>query len=349
MELLYKLTLLVIPCQEAKIMKKVVISRHGAPEALKVVEAAVPTPRAGEALVRVRAAGVAWADTMARRGQYPTQNKIPYAPGYDVVGTVEALGEGVSSVSLGQSVAALLPQMGGYAEFVSIPAGWLVPVPAGLAPAEAVSVILNGLTAYAALHRVAKVRAGEKILVTSAAGGLGTLLIQLAKLAGLEVYGSASTGKLGLVSTLGATPIDYRAGDVAAQVQQLSGGVEVIIDTVGGSPSGLKALRNGGRLVAVGSLSFKDKSPLQMLGSLIGTGLQAAQNPGKKMLYFGSLPPFAEKNLQWYRETLDLLLGLAAEKKLKVILGQRLPLSEAAQAHALLEAGAVSGKIVLEV
>jgi NADPH:quinone reductase-like Zn-dependent oxidoreductase len=330
-------------------MRKVVITRHGTPEVLQVIEAAFPAPTRGEVLVKVSAAGLAWADTMARHGQYPTKNKIPYAPGYDIVGSVEALGTGVSSVRVGQCVAALLPEMGGYAEYVCVPEWLVIPVPAGLDPAEAVSVILNGLTAYAALHRVAKIRAGEKILVTSAAGGLGTLLVQLAKQAGLEVYGTASTGKLALVRELGATPIDYKTEAVAARVHQLAGGVEVVIDTVGGSPTTLEALRNGGRLVSVGSLSLKDKHPLQMLGSLVGTVSQTVRNPGKKMIFFGSLPPLVEKNPLWYRETLSLLLDLAAEKKLQVVIGRRLPLAQAAQGHALLEAGAVSGKIVLEI
>ncbi len=330
-------------------MKKVVITNHGAPEVLQIIEVPIPEPRAGEVRIKVIVTDIAWADTMARRGEYPTKNKIPYAPGYDVIGLVDKVGDGAIAI-VGQRVAALMLNMGGYAEYVCVSQQFLVPVPDGLDSAEAVGVILNGLTAYAALHRVAKIKAGEKILITSAAGGVGTMLIQLARLVGLEVYGSASTEKLALVKELGATPINYKTEDIAARTCQLSGGgVDVVVDLAGGSPAALNALRNGGRLTSVGSLSLKDKSPLQMLGALLGTITQSLRNPKKKMEFFGSLPPMVEKNPKWYRETLSLLFELVAVKKLVVVIAKRLPLTEAAQGHSLLESGAISGKIVLEV
>ncbi|MFN8382036.1 MAG: medium chain dehydrogenase/reductase family protein [Anaerolineales bacterium] len=330
-------------------MKKVVITKHGAPEMLQVIEVPLPEPKAGEVRVKVIVTDIAWADTMARRGQYPTKNKIPYAPGYDIVGIVEKVGDG-ATLSVGQRVAALMPNMGGYAEYICVPEHFLVPVPEGLDSAESVSVVLNGLTAYAALHRIAKIKAGEKILITGAAGGLGTMLIQLAKLAGLEVYGSTSTGKLNLVRELGVMPLDYKADDVAEKVRQLSGGgVDVVIDLVGEASEALNALRNGGRLTFVGSLSLKDKNPIQMLGGLLSTVIQSIRNPKKKIVYLGSLPPMVEKDPEWYRKTLELLFNLVAEKKLKVVIAKRMPLTEAAQGHAILESGAVSGKIVLDV
>jgi NADPH:quinone reductase-like Zn-dependent oxidoreductase len=330
-------------------MKKVVITKHGAPEVLQVVEAPIPEPKENEARIKVIVTDIAWADTLARGGQYPTKNKIPYAPGYDIVGVVGKVGESISSAMLGQRVAALLPQMGGYAEYVCVPQQLLVPVPSQLDSAEAVGVILNGLTAYAALHNVAKIKAGEKILITGAAGGLGTMLIQLAHLAGLEVYGSASSGKLTLVQELSATPINYKTEDVAAQVRQLSGGgVDVVIDLAGESSVALNSLRDGGRIISVGSLSFKNKSPIQMLAGLFTTVYRSLTNPKKKIRIFGSLPPMAEKDPDWYRATLSMLFNLVAEKKLKVIIGKRLPLTEAAQGHALLESGTISGKIILE-
>lgn len=330
-------------------MKKVVITQHGAPEVLQVIEAPIPEPKAGEVRIKVIATDIAWADTMARRGQYPTKNKIPYAPGYDVVGVVDKVGDG-SIARVGQRVAALMLNMGGYAEYVCVPQQFLVPIPDGLDSSEAVSVILNGLTAYAVLYRVAKIKAGEKILITGAAGGLGSMLIQLAKLAELEVYGSASTEKLTLVKELGATPIDYKTEDVAEKTRQFSGGgMDVVIDLVGGSPAALNALRNGGRLTSVGSLSLKDKSPLQTLGGLLGTVIQSIRNPKKKMQFFGSLPPMVKTNPEWYHETLCLLFELVAEKKIQVVIAKRLPLTETAQGHTLLESGAISGKIVLDV
>jgi NADPH2:quinone reductase len=331
-------------------MKKVVITKHGTPESMQVIEAPMPEPKAGEVRIKVIVTDIAWADTMARRGEYPTQNKIPYAPGYDIVGIVDKVNECVASVKIGQRVAALMLNMGGYAEYVCVPQQFIVPVPEGLDSDEAVSVILNGLTAYTALHRMAKIKTGEKILITSAAGGVGTMLVQLAKLAGLDVYGSASTGKLALVKELGATPLDYTTENVAEHVYQLSSvGVDVAIDLAGGSPSALNALRNGGRLISVGSLSLRNKNPIQMLAGIFGMIIQAIKNPKKKMEFLGSLPPLVEKSPEWYRETLSLLFDLVAEKKLKVIIGKRLPLTQAALGHRILESGAVSGKIVLEI
>jgi NADPH:quinone reductase-like Zn-dependent oxidoreductase len=330
-------------------MKKVVITQHGAPDVLQVIEAPRPEPQAGEARVKVIVTDIAWADTMARRGQYPTPNKIPYAPGYDIVGLVDKIAEGESAFQVGQRVAALLPNMGGYAEYVCVLQAYLVPVPEQLDSAEAVSVILNGLTAYAVLHRAAHIQAGEKILITSAAGGVGTMLIQLARLAGLDVYGSASTEKLALVEALGAAPIDYKKDEIAARVRQLSGGgVDLVVDMVGGSAALLPALRDGGRLMSVGSLALKDRSPLRMLSGLLGTVLQSIIHPKKQLRFFGSLPPLVEKDPGWYRATLRLLFELAADKKLEIIIGKRLPLTQAAQGHSILESGGVSGKIVLE-
>ncbi|HNB42398.1 MAG TPA: zinc-binding dehydrogenase [Anaerolineales bacterium] len=331
-------------------MKKVVITEHGSPAVLQIIETPIPEPKANEVRIKVSVTDITWADTMARRGQYPTKNKIPYAPGYDIVGAVDKIGAGVSSSVLNQRMAALLPNMGAYAEYVCVPQSLLVPVPDQLDSAQAVGVILNGLTAYAALHKFAKIKAGEKILITGAAGGLGTMLIQLAKLAGLDVYGSASTGKLTLVQELGATPLDYKTEDIPARIQQLSnGGVDVVIDLAGESSAALSSLCDGGRIITVGSLSMKDKSPMQMLAGLFGTVYRSLMNPKKKIKFFGSLPPMVEKDPAWYRATMSKLFNLVVEQKLKVIIAKRLPLIEATQGHALLESGTVSGKIVLEI
>lgn len=241
---------------------------------------------------------------------------------------MDKLGAGASSLKAGQRVAALLTKFGGYAEYVCVPENMLVPVPDGVDSAEAVSIILNGLTAYDALHRAAKVKAGERILITSAAGGVGSYMVQFAKLAGLQVYGAASTGKLELVSRLGATPIDYRTENVVERVRQLTnGGVEVVVDMAGNTHQALDALRQGGRLVTIGGLSFKDKS----LPELLLVILQVMFTRGKKATFYGDLPTKVRKDNAWYRETLTLLLNLLTQGKVKAIVGQRLPLVEAAR------------------
>ena len=167
--------------------QRVVISRKGGPEVLQVVEEELAEPVAGEVRVKIFATGVAFADVMSRKGIYPTAPPIPFAPGYDIVGVVDKVSAGVSSLSAGQTIAALLPHFGGYAEFANVPENLLIPVPDGLIPAEAVSLVLNYLTAHRMLHRSAQVKRGERILVHGAAGGVGTALLQLGKEAGLDL------------------------------------------------------------------------------------------------------------------------------------------------------------------
>ena len=156
--------------------KRVVISRKGPPEVLQVVEEELVEPAAGEVRVKIFATGVAFADVGSRKGMYPTAPPIPFAPGYDIVGVVDKVGAGVSSLSAGQTIAALLPHFGGYAEFANVPGNLLIPVPDGLDSAETVSLVLNYLTAHRMLHRSAQVKRGERILVHGAAGGVGTAL-----------------------------------------------------------------------------------------------------------------------------------------------------------------------------
>ncbi len=156
--------------------------------------------------VRVLAAGVAFADILIRRGLYPGDTAFPLTPGYDIVGEIDALGQNVEEFSLGKRVAAVT-MTGGYSRFTIVPAAELVAVPDGLDPSEAVCLVLNYVTAYQMLHRLAQLNAGQKLLVDSAAGGIGTAALQLGKIAKLETFGTASKAKLGLVSALGAVPL----------------------------------------------------------------------------------------------------------------------------------------------
>ena len=167
---------------------------------------------------------------------------------------VDRLGDGVSGIEPGQIVAAL-PISGAYAEFVCLPQRELVPVPSGLDPAEAVSLILNYVTAYQMLHRSAKVRPGQRVLIHGAAGGVGSALLQLGRLAGLEMYGTCSSRGASAVSDLGGIPIDYQHQDFVKEIHRLTGeGVDVVFDGIGGTHiwRSRKALRPGGRVVAYG-------------------------------------------------------------------------------------------------
>src|SRR5262245_44381586 len=198
---------------------RVIVTHYGGPDALHVVEEECPEPKHGEVRIRGLAAGVALPDIMAREGIHPETPPVPFTPGWDLVGVVDRLGDGVSGIEPGQMVTAM-PIHGAYAEFVCLPQHELVPVPSGLDAAEAVSLVLNYITAYQMLHRSAKVRAGQRALIHGAAGGVGTALLQLARLAGLEMYGTCSSRGAAAVSELGGIPIDYKQQDYVEEIHR---------------------------------------------------------------------------------------------------------------------------------
>lgn len=330
---------------------RVIVSKHGGPDVLHVVEDNLPEPLPDEVRVKVLAAGVSAFDLMYRRsGLLPDTPRIPFTLGEDIVGIVDKLGKGVSTLDLGQMVAGgtfSLGVGGGYSEYICLSASELVPVPSGVDPAEAVCLVVNYLTASAALHRTAKVRSGERILVHGAAGGVGTALLQLGKLTGLEMYGTASKYNHDLVSALGATPIDYRTEDFVGRVRNLTGnGVDAVFDTIGGSRQVLRSyrtLRKGGRLVWFGVAATK-KAGLRVIPfTLLMIFLLKLIPDGKQV----PLTPDIGKDNAWYRETLAKLFDLAAAGSIKPVVAERIPLFEAARAHKLLEQGGYAGKVVL--
>jgi NADPH2:quinone reductase len=330
---------------------RVVVTRHGGPDVLQVVEEDLPQPQAGEVRVKVQAAGVSAYDLMFRSsGLLPGTPRVPFTLGVDVVGVADKLGEGVSTVEPGQTVAGATfsrDGLGGYAEFICLPASDLVPVPSGVDPAEAVCLVANYLTAHQALHRTANVQSGERVLVHGAAGGVGTALLELGKLAGLEMYGTASRYNHELVSALGATPIDYRTEDFVKRIRDLTGdGVDVVFDPIGGARQTWRshgALRKGGRLVWFGVAATK-KSGLRVIPlTLLTVAVLMLFPRGKQLLLF---PELGEDNA-WYRATLTELLDLLAAGRIKPVIAERIPLAEADRAHELLERGQYAGKVVL--
>ena len=261
---------------------RIIVTHYGGPDALQVLEEDCPEPKRGEVRVRVRAAGVSLPDIMARQGIHPETPKVPFTPGWDLVGVVDRLGDGVSGIEPGQIVAAM-PISGAYAEFVCLPQRELVPAPSGLDTAEAVSLILNYITAYQMLHHFAKVRSGQRALIHGAAGGVGSALLQLGGLAGLEMYGTCSSRGASAVSDLGGVPIDYRGKDFVQEIHRLTGdGVDAVFDPIGGAHMwhSRKALRPRGRVVAYGNTT-----------SLRGEGL-ASGRPGHRNRLHG-IPVFA--------------------------------------------------------
>jgi len=234
--------------------KRIVVTQYGGPDVLTTTEEEIPAPKAGEVRVKVLAAGVGLPDVLAREGVHPETPRLPYTPGWDLVGTVDQLGQGVTGFELRQAVAAM-PIHGCYAQYLCLPWRKLVPVPAGLESAEAVAVVLNYITAYQMLHRSAKARVGQRMLIHGAAGGVGSAMLQLAKLAGVEMFGTCSAAGAAVVRELGGIPIDYKKEDFVREVHRLTGdGVDAVFDGIGGDNlwRSRNALREGGRVVTCG-------------------------------------------------------------------------------------------------
>ena len=306
--------------------QRVVITKFGGPEVLKMVEETeLPEPKPGEVRVKVLVTSAAFTDVWIRKGTYPdVKEKPPFSPGYDMVGVVDKLGEGVTHFQVGQRVADLTV-IGAYSEYICLPESRLTPVPEGLDPAEAVSLVLSYVTAYQMLHRVAKVKRGQRILVHGAGGAVGTAILQLGKLLDLEMYGTASQSKLELVKRLGATPIDYRGEDFVEVIRRLtSDGVDAAFDPIGGDhfKRSFSALRRGGKLVAYGfynsSLGKGGSVPLDFmkiqLWNLWPNGRSAA---------FYSIGGLRHKQPGWFSEDLTALFGLLAQDKIKPVIAAR--------------------------
>ena len=331
---------------------RVVVTRHGGPEVLQMVEEDLPEPGAGEVRVKVLAAGISGYDLMDRRYSFPGGPPVPYTPGQDIVGLVDKLGEGVSSVELGQEVAGFtFGDAGGYAEFICRPASEWVPVPSGLDPAEAVCVVVNYLTAHMVLHGTAKMRSGERVLVHGAAGGTGSALLELGRLAGLEMYGTASKHNHELVSALGATPIDYRTEDFVERIRSLTGdGVDAVLDPIGGARHvwrSYQALRKGGRYVGYGMVATSKGGRRAIPLTLLMLVLLKLTPGSKQASMSAEIASFEQMHPGWYHETLTELLNLLAAGTIQPVVAEHFPLAEAARAHELLERGGHGGKVVL--
>jgi NADPH2:quinone reductase len=265
------------------------------------------------------------------------------------VGIVDKLADNETRLELGQAVAGAticLGTGGGYTEYLCLPTTELVPVPPGVDPAQAVCVVINYLTAHTAMHGTAKVSPGERILVHGAAGGVGTALLELGRLEGLEMFGTASKYNHEVVSTLGATPIDYRSEDFVARILDLTGdGVDAVFDPIGGARQiwrSYRTMRKGGRLVWFGVAAEK-RSGLRVIPlSLLTRGALMLIPDGKK-----ALTTDLDMHKSWYRDTLALLLEWLADGKISPIVAERIPLLEANRAHELLEHGEYAGKVVL--
>jgi NADPH2:quinone reductase len=322
-------------------MRAVQFDTYGPPDVLQVVEVPVPTLKPGHVLVQVKAAGVNFADTARRYGRYLAETPLPYIPGSEVAGVITEVSPEVAGFQPGDRVVALT-ESGCYAEYVTLHEKQLIRIPEGVGFEQAAAILLQGLTAYHILKTSGRMSPGETVLVHAAAGGVGTLAVQLAKLmgAGLVIATAGSPEKLELARSLGAdVGINYREDNWADQVMDITGnkGVDVILEMVGGEifKKSLRCLSTFGRLVVYGRAGgtetrFDPALLMQRSSSVIGFWLVHIM-----------------KNSALYRESVRELLGYLGEGALQVIIGETLPLAEAQKAHERLEGRQTTGKIVL--
>lgn len=325
--------------------RAVVLTKKGGPEVLVTQELPMPEPGPGEIRVRVLATGVGSTDITMRRGSYPFAPKIPFVPGYESVGIVDKLGPGVSGFRLGERVCALLVH-GGYATHVVRAARDWLQVPDGLDDAEAVSLILNYVSAWQMIHRDARLQPGQKALVNAANGGVGQALLDLLRAHGVSAVGAAARARHEIVRSYGAIPIEGRSTPLDDGVATVfPDGVDAAFDGVGGAHTAqcLRSTRRGGVVVWYGFVGVRG------MGSLAASALQlfiAAPLRGRRGRFYGITARY-RRDPRPFAEDLPKLFALLAEKKIRPRIAERLPLLDARRANERLEAGGIEGKIVL--
>ena len=336
-------------------MRQAVIPRHGPPDVFEIRERPDPTPAAGDVRIRVRAAGINFADVLSRLGLYPDAPKPPMVVGYEVAGRVEALGGEVTGFAPGDRVIALT-RFGGYSDVVVVPASTCFHFPDELSDAEAAAIPVNYLTAALALYRMAALAPKETVLIHNAGGGVGVAAIQLARLRRATVIGTASAAKHDALRTFGVDhAIDYRHADVAADVKRITRGrgVDVILDPIGGTSF---------------LTSYRMLAPL---GRLIMFGLSAAA-PGERRNWWHAFkawratPRFDPLSMinrnrgvfglhvghLWEEQAqllplMQMLMGEFKAGRLRPVVAKTFPLDKAADAHRFIQSRSNIGKVVL--
>lgn len=343
------------------IATEVVLPGKVDPSGLRLVERRLPAPAAGQALMRVESTAVSFAESAMRRGRYFGQPAFPFVPGYDLVGVVETVGPGVDRALVGRRVAALT-KTGAWSTAVVLSAADLVEVPAPISADEAETVIVNGLTAYQMLHHKAKARAGQTVLVLGASGGVGSILVQLARHADVRVIGTAGPRHHEALRELGVEPIDYRDPDLAARVRELApDGVDAVFDHLAGKSITLshRLLNRTGTLVSYSIASkLDDTTPvlvsfLQLLAKLtFWNYLPGGKHASFYDVWAGAGKPDSAKREAFRDRTrtdLTHIFGLLRDGVLTAKIAARYPLAEAAAAMQLSESSARTtvGKIIL--
>lgn len=327
-------------------MQQVQFTAYGEAEVLSIVETALPQPGPGELLIRIEAAGINYSDILRRRNTYFMPTPLPYVLGAEAVGQVAGRGEDVADAppfQAGARVLAILPHGGAYAEYVVCPAQYCVPLPPHIDPRAATAIFVQGSTAHLILHDLLGGVEGKTLLVHAAAGGVGSLLVQMARLAGAQrVIGTASSAdKCAAAIAFGAdAAIDYSQADWPAAVRAANGGegVDIVLEMVGGEvyAQSFNCLRNGGTMVVYGQASG-EKGYIHS---------EHFVDAGLRLLGF-NLAHVIGARMEAWQQALGAVIGLLAEGRIQVGLAHSFPLAEAAAAHRAIEARQTTGKVVL--
>ncbi|MEV0847256.1 medium chain dehydrogenase/reductase family protein [Streptomyces sp. NPDC049954] len=332
--------------------RHVSVPQLGGAEVMQLRDDDLPPLLPGHARVKILAAGVSYGDILLRVGVIPGGPARPFTPGYDLVGEVTEVGSGVTTPAVGSRVVALV-RTGGYAQYATVPAGRLVPLPEGVDPVVASAAALNYFIAHQMLHRVAKVHSASSVLVHSASGGVGTAFLELAALAGVTVYGTCASKYAEHVRNLGAQVIDRDTEDFVRTASRLpGGGVDAVFDPTGGRHflRSYRALRRGGVMIGFGqNAALRSGRPDRLVGAqgfLGGIVLPKLVPDGKRTLFYNAWS-LEKSHPSAYREDLTRVLDLLAEDRLHPVMGRTMPLEEAVEAHRAMENKTVNGKIVL--
>jgi synaptic vesicle membrane protein VAT-1 len=335
-------------------MRQAVIPRYGGPEVFEIRESADPQPGPREVRLRIKAAGVNFSDVLARLGLYPDAPGLPLVPGYEVAGHVDAVGDEVTRLGIGDRVVALT-RFGGYADTVVVPADLAFPAPDRLADTEVAALPVNYLTALVALYRMANVQAGETVLLHSAAGGVGTAALQFARLRRATVIGVASRGKHDALRRLGADFTVDREHDVRAAVLDITGGrgVDVALDATGGRSfaEGYRLLAPLGRLVMYGASSVAPGERRRWL-SVLRTMWEMPRFKPMSLIHrnravFGLNLARLWSERRQIAGTMEFLLEEVGAGRIAPVLAESFPLAEAGEAHRFLQQRRNIGKVVL--
>jgi NADPH:quinone reductase len=324
-----------------------VLKRFGGADGFELVDGAIPTVGPGEVRIRVLAASVQFTDVIMRQGKYPDlKQKPPVVLGYDVVGEIDELAPDVTGFEVGDRVADLTVS-GSYARYRTLRADRLVRVPAGVESAEAATLVLSWVTAYQLLHRQARVKRGQRVLIHGAAGAVGQALLTLGRREGLEMWGTARAADADLVRSFGATAIDFEAG---RQPVFGPGDFDVVFDGIGegGFVRSWNSLKRGGILCAFG-FSAAVKSGASLLTVAWWLARLRIWNlwPSGKAAGFFSIAALRKEHPEFYRADLEQLFQLLAAKAIRPLVAERIGLEDVADAHRRLESGRVGGKIVI--